>query len=82
MTTPAVEPLKEEVSKTLHKIIKNANKKDVEIKNNAQKALGMLVITKLTFERLFNNHSRLIEHLALQRCRVCTIMHSITTHNT
>jgi hypothetical protein len=40
--TPATpEPLNAEVPKTLHKIIKNATKKDVDVKANAQKALGM-----------------------------------------
>jgi hypothetical protein len=42
MTTPVAEPLSVEVSKTLHKIIKNAAKKDVDIKASGQKALGML----------------------------------------
>jgi hypothetical protein len=42
MAAPATpEPLNSEVSKTLHKIIKNAAKKDVDIKNTAQKSLGM-----------------------------------------
>jgi hypothetical protein len=43
MAAPVVEPLHVEVSKGLHKIIKNAAKKDVDIKASAQKALGMFV---------------------------------------
>lgn len=44
LTAPATpEPLNVEVSKTLHKIIKNATKKDTDIKTCAQKALGICI---------------------------------------
>ncbi len=42
--TIQIEPLPIDVSKHLQKIIKNAAKKDVDLRGNAQKALGILIL--------------------------------------